>query len=46
MNRRKRMLVLAASLLAFGIGFISTLRSAPAQDRSPAVLSAAAYSGR
>ncbi len=33
MSRRKKILVALAGVLAFGIGFLSTLRSAPAQER-------------
>jgi tetratricopeptide (TPR) repeat protein len=33
MTRRKKVLVLLAGLTAFGVGFLSTLRSAPADER-------------
>lgn len=33
MNKRKRLLVMAAGVLAFALGFLSSLRSAPAQQR-------------
>jgi hypothetical protein len=47
MNRRKKILVLVASMAAFGVGFLSTLRSAPAQDRATAtVMTASVYTGR